>query len=133
MAGQRENKRSTNTRGEVTVAALLRRHDVAFEQNAQIGRFNVDFLVSGHAVIECFGDYWHCNPLLYEAGWHNRSLRMTAEEKWAKDARRARALAIAGYSVHILWERDIHQAPEQVARLVKTILVRVGGAANADH
>lgn len=56
--------------------------------------------------IECYGDYWHCNPALYEPDFYHRSLHFTAAEKWRRDQVRQRQLTKQGYDVHIVWERD---------------------------
>jgi hypothetical protein len=51
----------------------------------QNGRYNVDF-VADAVIIECFGDFWHCNPALWSADRYNPSLHTTAGDKWARDA-----------------------------------------------
>lgn len=111
-AGQRSNKRSSKTRIEQLVAGTLRELGVSFTQNQQIGRYNVDFRLGDGTVIECYGDFWHCNPAVYEPTFYNKSLHITAQEKWARDAARVRWLIkTTGCSVHIIWESDAECAP----------------------
>ncbi|HEX2205192.1 MAG TPA: hypothetical protein VHG91_17910 [Longimicrobium sp.] len=92
-----------------------------YQQNAQIGRFNVDFLV-GTLVIECFGDFWHCNPAIWEPDDYNGSLHMRAGEKWAKDARRRQRLEEMGYRFHAFWESEIRDDRDTVRRVLAGII-----------
>jgi very-short-patch-repair endonuclease len=114
VAGQKYNKKSSQTRIENSLAGLLNDLNHRFERNTQIGRYNVDFLVNKQLVIECFGDYWHCNPHLFQAGDYNKSLKMTARDKWAKDAKRKTALESKGYTFIAFWESDIQKTIERV-------------------
>jgi G:T-mismatch repair DNA endonuclease (very short patch repair protein) len=105
-AGQRSGRLPSNTRQERVVAALLSERGIPFATQVKIGRYVVDFVV-GSTVIECYGDYWHCNPESHAPGAYNRSIRMTAQERWAKNAARVRAIEARGYRVIVLWECEI--------------------------
>lgn len=72
--GQRASKRSSKTEPETWVARVLDQMGVEYEQNKQIGRYNVDFLLETGKAIECFGDFWHCNPWLFRPEYYNESL-----------------------------------------------------------
>ena len=78
------------------MANILDDLQVKYERNFQIGKYNVDFLVKGCQIIECFGDFWHCNPAIYSADFINKSLKMTAQEKWLKDESRKKTLDVLG-------------------------------------
>lgn len=112
-AGQRHNKKNQKTRIETLVAGMLDRLRVAYRQNVQIGRYNVDFVV-GTTIIECFGDFWHCNPALWPAERYNGSLHLTAAEKWARDASRAEILQRQGFEFISFWESQIRHEPQAV-------------------
>jgi G:T-mismatch repair DNA endonuclease (very short patch repair protein) len=124
-AGQVHNRRSSGTRIELVVAAMLDDLGVHYRRNTQVGRHNVDFL-AGRVIVECFGDFWHCNPALWAAGDYNRSLHMTAGEKWVKDARRREQLEGKGFRFVALWEADIQLDPDTVRRLLTTMLTEEG-------
>lgn len=67
----------------------------------------VDFyLPDQNVVVEYFGDYWHMNPRLYEKNFFNKTLKVTAEEVWAKDQRRNQEIMdnIKDCSLIIIWE-----------------------------
>lgn len=62
-------------------------------------------------VIEYFGDYWHCNPLIYDDNFLNKSLGITAKEKQNKDKIRLQKI-INHKSVDMLlviWEKTFNE------------------------
>lgn len=121
VAGQRANRKGRGTRIEVEVARVLDELGVSYRQNVQIGRYNVDFTL-GSTIIECFGDFWHCNPALWPADRFNGSLRMTAGEKWARDSERRRSLEEKGFRFALFWESDIRTAPHKIAEAIRELL-----------
>jgi very-short-patch-repair endonuclease len=120
-AGQRSNKKNQKTRIEKIVAEMLGRMGVKYRQNVQLGRYNVDFLI-GTIIIECYGDFWHCNPAIWPAERYNGSLHVTAAEKWARDAARQVVLDGQGYSFAAFWETQIRNAPHEVEKAIRTLL-----------
>jgi very-short-patch-repair endonuclease len=120
-AGQRHNKKNQKTRIETLVAGMLDRLGVAYQQNVQIGRYNVDFIV-GTIIIECYGDFWHCNPVFWPPDRYNGSLHATAAEKWARDAARRAVLLQQGYRFAEFWETEIRDAPHHVERAIRTLM-----------
>ena len=106
---------------------------VVYEQNVQIGRYNVDFVV-GSTILECYGDFWHCNPVLWSGDRYNGSLHLTAAEKWQRDATRRVALERQGYVFVSFWESQIRSAPHEVERALGTLLQGGGeGDVQADQ
>ena len=67
----------------------------------------MDFLIKNKFIVECFGDYWHCNPSIYEGNFYNKSIKLTAKEKWEKDKNKIQKLKDKGFEVLVLWESDI--------------------------
>jgi G:T-mismatch repair DNA endonuclease (very short patch repair protein) len=63
-------------------------------------------------IIECSGNYFHCNPIKYNADFvrykTGKDLR-TAQEIWDRDRLRTKLLEEKGFKVIILWESDIRQ------------------------
>jgi G:T-mismatch repair DNA endonuclease (very short patch repair protein) len=122
-AGQRHNKKNQKTRIERLIASILERIGVTYRQNVQIGRFNVDFVVDG-TIIECYGDFWHCNPATWPPGRYNGSLHMTAAQKWARDEARRHVLEQQGFTFAVFWETQIRDAPLLVEQMIRTLLGR---------
>jgi hypothetical protein len=56
-------------------------------------------------IIEFYGDYWHCNPNLYEPDKIVRrgNKKYRASSIWKIDAWRERILKDSGYEVMIVW------------------------------
>lgn len=77
-----------------------------YEPQVQVGRFLVDaFIPSLNTVVECQGDYWHCNPKVYPDGPQYDHQR----RRIASDKRKAAALKERGYTLIELWESDINE------------------------
>jgi G:T-mismatch repair DNA endonuclease (very short patch repair protein) len=54
------------------------------------------------------GDYWHCNPKIYEADYYHNGRKMTAKEMWEYDANSVKAFEDAGYKVIVVWESTVN-------------------------
>jgi len=83
--------------------ALLEVHLPAINKFADI------LIPSLHKIIECHGDYWHCNPSMYAANYYNKRIHLTAQEIWNNDSQRLQILRDAGYDVEVVWEKDTAQ------------------------
>ena len=82
----------------------------SYKINQTILGFRPDYIdLEKKHIIEIYGDYWHCNPKLYDKDFYHSRLKMTALEKWNKDQLRKSIFESAGYTVTIVWERDIEK------------------------
>jgi hypothetical protein len=64
-------------------------------------------------IIEFNGDYWHCNPSIYEADYFNKNKEMTAKEIWEYDKEKLDTIKGHGYQVLTVWESDWKSNPKQ--------------------
>lgn len=64
-------------------------------------------------IIEFNGDYWHCNPLSWDANSYNSSLGMTAKEKWEKDKIKIDCAKQNNYDILIIWESEYYKNPQK--------------------
>ena len=62
------------------------------------------YIPSIKKVIECHGDYWHCNPTKCSPDYYNRLVHLTAKEIWERDKQKKELLEKNGYVVEIIWE-----------------------------
>lgn len=123
LLGQKHNKKSKNTKIERIVGSILDELGVEYETNYKIGLKFVDILIeNGNKIIECFGDYWHCNPKIYSPTYFHKSLKMEAAFKWGKDLTRLRELASLEYDILILWEDDIKHKREETLSKIQDFL-----------
>lgn len=113
---------SCKSRIEYVVSTLLDKMDVLYEQNATIGKYTVDFLTDRGVIIECYGDFWHCNPNTYIDSYYNKPLQMTASQKRTKDQQRVDELKSQGYDVVCLWEYDIKNNPSYICSQLATLI-----------
>lgn len=89
---------------EIKVENFLRKLRVNFEPNFKIGRFVVDFyLPQCNIVIECQGDYWHANPLMYS------TVDKVQSKNIDRDNRKKALLAGEGVKTLYFWETDINK------------------------
>ena len=83
--------------------------------------YKYDFCI-GNKILEFNGDYWHCNPLKYAPTYFNTKLKMTAEEKWKKDADKIKLANENGYEVKVVWEQDYRRDPDGILRECREFL-----------
>jgi len=73
-------------------------------------------------IIECYGDYWHCNPDMYSSEYFHKHKKEMADEIWAKDNIRIKYLENKNYNVFILWEKDWNNKKELMLKQMKEFL-----------
>jgi hypothetical protein len=61
---------------------------------------------STRRAIEFNGDYWHCNPKIYNKDFINERNNMTAENIWIKDAEKISLANSNDISVMTVWHSD---------------------------
>lgn len=115
-------KKSTLNHIETEVYNILKALNVPFKVQATVDRYNVDFLVDDKYIIECYGDFWHCNPAKYSPDYFNRGKKKTAKEIWQRDLYRKETFEQLGYKFIHLWESQINNNSKKVRTLLKRYL-----------
>jgi very-short-patch-repair endonuclease len=105
---------------EQKVEHILQSLKVSYTPQASIDKYTVDFLVNEKYIVECYGDYWHCNPQQYTSSYFNKGKKKTAEEIWNRDRHRKEYFEQLGYKFICLWETDIHEHPKIVRSKIKS-------------
>jgi G:T-mismatch repair DNA endonuclease (very short patch repair protein) len=96
--------RRSRTNIERETASALSSLGLQFSVQYPLGYYKVDFFLSvERVVIECQGDYWHCNPAVYTNGPTNAIQRNSID----RDRRKRIYLEKCGLRVIELWGRDI--------------------------
>ena len=98
MARKKSDKQVTN-KIEQTVSTILSRLNLPFKEQVVVDKYTVDFLVDNKYIVECFGDFWHCNPQQYTSSYYNKGKKKTAEEIWKRDKERKETFEQLGYKV----------------------------------
>jgi len=57
-------------------------------------------------IIEFNGDFWHCNPDLFQPDYYNKPKKMTAKQIWEYDLEKKKAAEENSYSVFYIWENE---------------------------
>jgi len=68
---------------------------------------------NGNKIIEFYGDYWHCNPNIYNANDFHNLKKCTAKDIWDKDENRINNISTK-YKILIIWENDVNKNKESV-------------------
>lgn len=120
-ANSLSSRRSVSQVGTRFLDKLSNELDVVIDREIfLLGKYRVDgYIPENKIVIEYFGSYWHCHPLLFEDPTHyHKSLEMTVEEKRKEDADRVKTLQENGYHVFVVWDFD---EDEKLPKLVSEI------------
>ena len=75
--------------------------------------FAYDFMYK-NKIIEFQGDYWHCNPKLYDKDFYNKVKQKTAQEIWEYDKNKLECANFYGYDVLYVWEYDYNNDKEKI-------------------
>jgi G:T-mismatch repair DNA endonuclease (very short patch repair protein)/phage FluMu protein Com len=70
-------------------------------------------------IIEYFGDYWHCNPLKYDADYINVKKNLTAKEIWKYDESKLELIKSYGYNLEVIWESELKLNNDKLLTIIK--------------
>lgn len=98
-----------NTDIEIIMKGALKKAKLRFKHQVYFKGIGwVDFCnKKKRIIIECDGDYPHCNPKICKANYYNTRIRMTAKEAWERDKNRTKRLEKLGYKVLRFWGSKI--------------------------
>lgn len=71
-------------------------------------RYYYDFCY-GNKIIEFNGDYWHCNPQIYDKDYQHKLLHCTAQDVWDMNRIKHDFAKSNGYDVFVVWENDFRE------------------------
>ena len=75
-------------------------------------------IVIDKTIIECYGDYWHCNPEKYDENYKHTKINKTAKEIWETDVKRKNILENAGYKYLVVWEKEWNTDKENTLKKI---------------
>ena len=107
------------TKIELKIESLLNELNINFNKNFRLNNFLVDFYLSNYnLVIECDGDYWHSNPLIY----NGKELDKIQLKNIDRDRRKEEMLRSNEIDFIRFWEYDIKNNFTEVKNKLLTIL-----------
>lgn len=83
--------------------------------------YSYDFTYN-NKIIEFNGDYWHCNPLVYDAEYLMKTKNMLAQDIWEYDIQKIKLANAYNYEVLTIWESDWNLKPSTVIEKCLTYL-----------
>jgi G:T-mismatch repair DNA endonuclease (very short patch repair protein) len=121
MAGLKCIKKNTSI--EIKLSELLDKNNIRFHSNYPIDKYLVDFYIDKYnLVIECFGDYWHANPIKYK----NKILTEAQIKNLDRDKRKEKYLKDNNINYIFLWETDIHKNINYVKETIFNEIRKIG-------
>lgn len=112
-------KKRSETGIELKVRKILRKLKIKFIQNYELGNYFPDFFLPDYnLLIECHGDYWHCNPSIYK----NRKITQTQIDNKNRDLIKSRYYHSLNIPELILWELDINRDMDSIERKIKRFI-----------
>ena len=107
------------TKIELKIESLLNELNINFNKNFRLNNFLVDFYLPNYnLVIECDGDYWHSNPLIY----NGKELDKIQLKNIDRDRRKEEMLRSNEIDFIRFWEYDIKNNFTEVKNKLLTIL-----------
>lgn len=92
-----------DTKIEKIIKDILNDMNIKYKKNHSINRWFVDFYTNSGRVIECQGDYWHCNPKKFDV----RKANITQKKNIKRDQEKIKYLNASNIPHLFLWEDDI--------------------------
>jgi len=100
-------KYSPTSKTQNEILSLLKKNYNDIKLNFNIEGKLFDFHIPNkNILIEFNGDYWHCNPKLYNSDYMNKKKGMTAKELWEYDKQKTILGESKGFTVITIWEYD---------------------------
>lgn len=93
-----------STKIEIIIKNILDSKNISYKTQQPIDRWSVDFLLDNGKIIECFGDYWHCNPQRYSSDY---KLTEAQQKNIKRDKEKISYFEKENRNYLILWETEI--------------------------
>lgn len=107
------------SKAEKEIREFLEEEKIKVIPQFPIGTLRYDlFIPSINLIIEYNGDYWHCNPRIYEKNYWNSKKEMYAYELWRKDKIKKNLAFKNGYKFITIWESDYKKDRNKILRSI---------------
>lgn len=108
---------------EWRIREILNQLNIRFSANKFLFGFNYDFVFANNKVLEINGDFWHCNPMKYNADDIIRGGK-TAKDIWERDSLKRDTIINNGYIIFYLWESEIrNMSNEQIKQFITNTIL----------
>lgn len=77
--------------------------------------YKIDFVdFTNKKIIEYNGDFWHCNPELYNESYFNKVKQKYAKDIWEYERIKLDYMKNKGYDILVIWEKDFKHNKEKI-------------------
>lgn len=91
---------------ELLIINILDINKIDYKCQHWINKTSYDIKID-KILLEINGDYWHCNPLIYNENYMHPHIKKSASEIWLKDYYKKTNAEKYGYKVIYIWEYEI--------------------------
>lgn len=112
--------KSVNTsKKEKEIINFLRKIGYSAKQSLRVESKICDiYIPSLNLIIEYFGDYWHCNPLIYDSNYFNVKKQKFAWELWEYDSKKVDIIKNLGYNLEVIWESELKNNNKLIEKII---------------
>lgn len=98
--------------------SILLKHNINFEEKVWISRKQFDFLIVDKKIlVETHGDYWHCNPDIYEKPIHEVQNRNMKNDQIKED------IALKHkFKLIVVWESDVKKNTDRLNNIIQELV-----------
>jgi hypothetical protein len=112
-------KPSITSKNEKVIINIIKKLGYNATQSFKVETKICDIFVPElNLIIEYFGDYWHCNPIKYDANYFNKKKGKFAWELWDYDKSKLDLIESYGYNIDVIWEQDFLTNNEIIKNII---------------
>lgn len=107
---------------EYSIATILNESGISWVYEKRVDCENQsyipDFIIEDKKIIiECYGDFWHANPLLFQP--ENFLMRgLVVKDVWKRDKEKIDNLTRLGYKCLVFWESEINLELDKIKKTI---------------
>jgi G:T-mismatch repair DNA endonuclease (very short patch repair protein) len=104
---------------EEEIWVILNSLNIKFERWSQVEEKNYDILIPKYnLLIEFNGDFFHCNPKIYDKNFFNKVKKKTANQIWKYDNNKVYLAKKNNYNLEIIWESDYNSDDKIIYKII---------------
>ena len=100
-----------------------RAHPISYDEDGKRRSFVYD-IIKDNRIIEYNGDYWHCNPAIYNEDFIHPVTKKSALEIWEKEEKKIKLARDNGFEILVVWESDYKSDKEGALKKCQDFLLQ---------
>ena len=116
---QNGTMKQTESSPQLILNSLLDRMGIKYEREYNLKYYSADnYLADYGLIIEVMGDFWHCNPVVYDEIKYDKQRKTVSRDK----AKRTYVRRFYGTEILYLWESDLNNNPDLFESLINMFI-----------